>query len=401
MEPAFAQWVVDHAVGGLEGMRQMPSSTPMEALPDIQVGLQEDDKQMQGLVQLLTDESNHSLVLLHGMGGIGKTTLAKAVFNQLKAGNRTLPCCFVRLDPDMKVDDVVKQQQQLLQELARYKGDTTRRADKGQQLLAEQLGGKTVLLVVDNVWGNQLEWVVSKRTLKELLDNGSMVLVTSRELTAADRFLGEGALDVKKVPMQFLSAERSLELFCRHAFGSSPPPAELLQQVKAVVARCGGLPMALEVLGLLFRESSDWAKSCKSLNATLEDAYTHKEAHRLEAERTLFGALRLSWSMLKSEEQEALLDIVWFLKAQRWDLLQAACGAAVMRRLCRLGLVGHNTKWQLAIIHDTVTSFCSSASAIGREPLRKVLHSDYITYRTQVGETACFRPLAIYQTYST
>jgi hypothetical protein len=277
MEPELVKWVVEHAVEALEQMGQMPSSTPTEALPEVQVGLQAGDKQVKVLLGLLTDASSHSMVLLHGMGGIGKTTLAKTVFNQLKASNPTLPCCFVRLDPGMKVvDDVVQQQQQqLLQELARHSDDIPpHSAEMGQHLLADKLGGKRVLLVVDNVWGRQLEWLVNKRTMKELLDNGSMVLVTSREVAAADRFLGVGGGGVQHVLMQFLSAEQSMELFCVHAYnGRASPPAAELQHGTAVVARCGGLPMALEVVGLLFREIGDWEQFLQSLDANLAAAF--------------------------------------------------------------------------------------------------------------------------------
>jgi hypothetical protein len=123
---------------------------------------------------------------------------------------------------------------------------------------------------------------------------------------------------------------------------------------------------------------------------------------RLDAtERTLFGALRLSWGVLEGEEREALLDVALLLRGQPWGLVEQHCGEGVLRRLWGLGLVkkdfGHGANGRrgpaddgasecLATVHSTVASFCEDAAATGRAPERLALSpGDARSKRQQVG----------------
>jgi replication-associated recombination protein RarA len=155
MGTALRDKVVERTVNLLCAMGEMPTKRPLEE-PDIKVGL---EAKVDRVVQLLTT-GNDSMVLLHGMGGIGKTTLARAVFNHLHANHPTLPCCFLGLDPDTKVAAIPQKQQQLLKDLARVERGTPSNAEEGRGLLAETLQGKRVLLVVDNVWGDRLGFLL-------------------------------------------------------------------------------------------------------------------------------------------------------------------------------------------------------------------------------------------------
>jgi hypothetical protein len=75
---------------------------------------------------------------------------------------------------------------------------------------------------------------------------------------------------------------------------------------------------------------------------------------------------------------------VWFLKGQCWDWVQCHCGQAVVRRLCRLGLLRRGAD-TAAIVHDTVSLFCTIASAVNSQPLRQVLEAtNPIALLTQV-----------------
>jgi hypothetical protein len=401
-ETELVEWVADAVVEHLVHEGQMPSNQAL-TLPDITVGLDGSNKLLKELVDRLSNENDHSMVLLHGMGGAGKSTLASAVFNQLHHKNLALPCCFVELDPEMTEEDIVKKQRQLLRELAHVGSATARDVEDartGRDMLATRLQGKKVLLVVDNVWedggfmdahhaggsverpkfggGQRLDRMLSKGTMKQLLEAGSMVLFTSREEDAACRFLDErGELKVAKVPMKLLSEEQSLELFCRYAFGRSCPAPEL-ESVKAAVARCECLPMALEVLGRYYHATQDKDGFFRDLEAALAKAYHNEPAGRVKGQPTLFGALMLSWSILTTEEQQSLLDIAWFLKGQPWDLVQLHCGSDVLLRLRNLGLVKPGTAGasgaaeQEATVHDTLTIFCRDSDAIHPLLLRRM-----------------------------
>jgi hypothetical protein len=352
----------------LADMGQLPTESKVE-VPKILVGL---EGKVEALVQKL-QAADGSMVLLQGMGGIGKTTLASAVFNELHEQSPTVRCCFLELDPVMTHAQPLKKQKQLLTDLAGEEATKPASVARGRQKLRAKLRGQKVLLVVDNVWGDQLELLLPE-DIMEVLGKGSVVLVTSREPGATKKF--DGAEVAEAVCLSGLDA---MQLLCRHAYGSTSAPAAEEEQVKQLVARCGGLPMALEVVGMRLRLSKDKQRFFSNLEAALTAAYKNDAAGRKDGERTLFAALRLSWDALDAEEQEALLDITWFLKGQPWERVEAHCGYGVLDRLCQFGLVSRgveqHTKRPTATIHDTIVDLCSSVAGIGRQPRRMALRS--------------------------
>jgi hypothetical protein len=367
---AMRNKVVEHTVRLLRDMGEMPTRRLVEE-PAIKVGL---SAKVERVVQLLKVKDNNHMVLLHGMGGIGKTTLARAVFNRLHSNNPTLPCCFLKLDPDdAKVGKIAWKQQQLLKELAYAEGASLYDEQHGRDLLAEKLQGKRVLLVVDNLWGNCLD-ILLPEGFVQLLGKGSMVLATSREKEAVMGVVCEE--DVSTAEMECLSSDQSMELFCKYAFsGLAPVPSSWVEhiersrwasQIMAVLHMCGGLPMALEVLGRYFSACDNKAEFERSVQTACSD----QVAGWKETERTLFGALSLSWSTLKGAEQEALLDIALMLNGQPWDWVEHYCGCNTLGRLYILGLVKKQVAEQIfngnnmvAMLHDTVAFFCCDAAA--------------------------------------
>jgi hypothetical protein len=367
----LAELVVHDTAKLLEAMNKMPFLKPQET-PRIMVGLegaQEPNSNKVRVMSLLTDKRNRSMVLLHGMGGIGKTTLAKVVFNELQRGITTTPCCFVRLDPSMKdPDQVVPKQREILKQLAQMENAGIATAEEGRQLLSGvatggKLEGQKMLLVVDNVWGSQLEWLLPESFMEQLVE-GSMVLVTSREVTAAQGFRDR----VKEVEMGCLSEEQSLELFCKHAYKCSSPPDGEEEMVRGVVRRCGGLPMAVEVVGRHLAATRVKDTFWDNLEAALPRVFRKERSGRKETESTLFGALMLSWEALDDEEKESLQDIVWFFQGAPWAHLESYCKYGVLECLTSKGLVKRSAQYDKRYccyrvhVHDTIASFCKSVN---------------------------------------
>jgi adenylate kinase len=372
--PDLVRLVVNRAVEALAGMRRLPTNKTMR-LPDITVALA---PKVDQVVQLLASAGGKRMVLLHGMAGMGKTTLAKAVFNALHERDRTLPCHFARLNPEMKQpEDVVDEQRGILKELAHVEAEPGIQAVAARELMLEALQGKTVLLVVDNVWEHQLQWLLPENIM-EILGAGSMVLVTSRESWAVEE--RSGASCVEAVEADFLTEQESLELFCQLAFGSSDCPADEMEPVCAILARCQGLPLALEVVGRHLLETGDAGGFFRRMSVSLAFVYSHQRACRFERQETVFDALSVSWDALEDEQKETLLDVVWFLQGQPLQLVESLCDVGVLNRLNRLGLV----KWgssqegsgeQLVEVHQVLADFCkmfaSSNSGMRLELLGK------------------------------
>jgi hypothetical protein len=343
--PSLVRLVVDRAVEVLAGMCELPTDKAM-ALPDITVGL---EARAAEIVQRLTSGGTSRMLLLHGMAGMGKTTLAKAVFNRLHRMDRTVPCHFARLNPEMTDPrDVMREQRVLMEELAPAFGS----AAAGGQTLEGRLRGKKVLLVVDNAWRAQLALLLPGNIM-HVLGKGSMVLVTSRE---------SWDVGVQLEEARFLTPAESLQLFCRHVYGQDHCPPDDAVPVNAIVARCGGLPLALEVVGRHLRGTRDVWSFFRRLESELAFVYSHQQACRFERQQTVLDALSVSWVALDDEQKSTLLDVVWFLRGQPLQLVASFCDPGVLARLNRLGLV----KWsaegasgqQLVTVHNVVVDFC-------------------------------------------
>jgi hypothetical protein len=360
--------VVQHTVRLLADMGQMPTASRVE-LPEIMVGL---DARVEETVQRLTAEGQSRMVLLHGMGGIGKTTLARAVFNKLHEGHPTMPCAFVELEPETAGEQLVKRQCQLLKKLAGMDAVSLCSVEEGRQMLAQKLRGRKVLVVVDNVWGGHLRLLLPDNIL-ELLGGGSMVLVTSRNHRAAADVRGQ----VAGVDMQTLPRTESLQLFCRHAYGTDTPPADEQAWAERVVATCDGLPMAVEVLGRYLSCKSKRNKFLSNMETARASVYSTGEACRKDG-ATLFAALRLSWSGLSAKDKEDLLDIAWFLKGREWEQVESYCEYDALDRLWRAGLVKRtksmsyspcknmDSSAMVVSVHDCVVDFCKEEGGDAR-----------------------------------
>jgi hypothetical protein len=377
MKVAFK--VVDETVRVLADMGKLPRRVP-ETLPSIQVGL---EGKAQEVLQRLA-ASSKNMVLLHGMGGIGKTTLAKAVFNHLHALDYTVPSCFLQLDSSTKPSwDYIKQKQlELLRALAREHHVQLRSEAHAQQVLADKLEGKKALVVVDNLWaGGQLAALLPTGIM-EVLGEGSTLIVTScNRIEAVKGF--ETCIEFE---VKLLSVAESTELFRRHlhegssSSGSSSNPSIKPEWEQKVLDGCGGLPAALKAVGRYLR-AANWSKFFARQDAFL-DAFQQVEPE--PGSHSVFDVIKSSWDALSRdslqdapslcEQQEALLDIVVFMKAQPRELVEFYCAAGVLEVLESLGLVrAHTGEAGLAesllhspegrrrvSVHPVVEAFCTS-----------------------------------------
>jgi hypothetical protein len=364
MGPCLVRQVVARVAELLAEQTQLPVSKP-EELPEVRVRL---EQARAAVVKLLSRSQGPLMLIMTGMGGIGKTTLAKAVFNQLHAMDHTTPCHFLRLDPEGREGGMVEKQQELLRGLTCAPTAYFSTAAEGRQLLGQKLLGRKVLVVVDNVWDGQLEQLLPKNIM-DMLGEGSLVLVTSRMSGAAARLAGQQS--VREVQVEFLSEEDSYELLCQHAgYSSSNLAADKAALIRTLLGRCGGLPMALEVVGKRLARGGNWQGFVMSIEAALADVYLVVRVDRLEQQRTLFEELQLSWDALEAREKDSLLDIVWFLRGQPWELVGAYCGEGVLERLRSLAFVTRGpgegrllqaVKVEVINVHPVIVNFCKMA----------------------------------------
>ncbi|XP_020084229.1 putative disease resistance protein RGA3 [Ananas comosus] len=212
-------------------------------------------------VIITNDRRNFQVTAVTGMGGIGKTTLAQKVYNNPRIGDNFQVRIWICVT--QKYSDV-----RLLQEITRKAGGGHGSAERVSELLpilCRTLGGRSIFLVLDDVWQSDV-WT---DLLRNPLQNGSAasgcVLVTTRDQNVAMRM---GAKHVHRV--EKMSVDSGWELLCKKTYlEEEGEDAQSLRSVGVrIVNKCGGLPLAIRVIaGLLTtkeKSRKEWEKVLRS-----------------------------------------------------------------------------------------------------------------------------------------
>ncbi|PWA49132.1 NB-ARC domains-containing protein [Artemisia annua] len=228
----------------------------------------EGDK-MELLQKLLGDEpcsQKFDIVPIVGMGGIGKTTLARLLYDDQQVKDHFELKAWVCVSEDFDSFNISKV---IFQSIV---GENQEFADLNllQAALKKHLTGKRFLLVLDDIWSEKLEdWETLAAPFFEVA-HGSKIIITTRK-TELPRKLGH------KCPynLQKLSHNDAFSLFARHAgindFESYPT---LRVHGESIVKKCDGLPLALKALGSLLRTKTneeDWKQLLNDEIWMLED----------------------------------------------------------------------------------------------------------------------------------
>ncbi|KAG0565948.1 hypothetical protein KC19_7G026000 [Ceratodon purpureus] len=280
--------------------RLLPSNDPVDVEP-YRVGLQ---RRAQACIQMTEDMGAGTGILgLVGMGGVGKSTLAREIYNHFVAEKNFLNMTFLEIHRDSSTSGVevrstwVRElQKQLLWDLLRVQTSTSNDYSSWFRKIAS-VG--PVLIVVDNVYIklNQFEALVP---FVSDLHPGSRIIVTSRDRSVFNNVAGRTKLEHCLYDVSTLGVEESNMLFNWHAFQADEALEEFKGVAKDVVKGCGGLPLALKVIGSsLFDVRSDEDTEAIWLEAV----------HALRQNPDVKGVLKWSYDHLSKPEKHMFLDI--------------------------------------------------------------------------------------------
>ncbi|KAL8056949.1 hypothetical protein ABFX02_04G151600 [Erythranthe guttata] len=232
------------------------SSTPLITTDkNTMVGFEE---QLTRLLDKLTGQrSNRQIIPIVGMGGIGKTTLAKNAYGHSLIVQHFDIRTWVTISQKYNVTEL------LLQLLSTQSSES--KSVTNEQLLGQKLHkilwGRRYLIVIDDIWGIEA-WDRLNLFFPEN-NNGSRIVVTTRISNVATHF------DSSLFELSFLDEDQSWKLLCKKAFGHAGCPSKLVDIGKEIVQKCKGLPLAICVIGGLLGRSHMTQKYWKNISKDL------------------------------------------------------------------------------------------------------------------------------------
>nr|GMC83019.1 disease resistance protein RPM1-like [Ipomoea batatas] len=208
----------------------------------------------------------HSVV---GMGGLGKTTLVKKVYDDARVVNHFQLRVWLTVSETFDVDELLKDAiRQLIKQTNQQipQDFVAMNIDKLKEFINNILSGQSYIVVLDDIWKVDA-WMAFKPVFP-CQRFGSRIVITTR-----NNEIGVFASHGKVYSLEPLSSKDSWTLFCRKTFLDNSCPQHLVNISKNILKRCGGLPLAIVVIaGVLAAKSEsieEWERFQHNLNIQL------------------------------------------------------------------------------------------------------------------------------------
>ncbi|KAH9725925.1 ADP-ribosyl cyclase/cyclic ADP-ribose hydrolase [Citrus sinensis] len=256
-----------------------------------------------------------------GIGGIGKTTIAGAVFNKI---SRCFEGSYFALDVrEAEETGRIKDLQKEL--LSKLLNDGNARNVESQ---LNRLARKKVLLVFDDVnHPGQIESLIG--CLDELA-SGSRVIITTR-----DKQVLENCWVNQIYRMKELVDVDAHKLFCQCAFRGGHLDASYTEVTRKAIKYAHGVPLALQVLGrhLCGRSKEVWESAMRKL-----EIIPHVD---------ILKVLKISYDSLDDSQKNVFLDIACLLEGEHRDEVTSFFDAS-----------GFQAKIELSVLEDKSLITC-------------------------------------------
>ncbi|KAL7614475.1 hypothetical protein Lser_V15G07527 [Lactuca serriola] len=230
------------------------------------------------------------MIGIWGMGGSGKTTIARYVFKEL-SHHFDNTRFVVNVREIAEKSGLHSVQQELLLSM-----DRNLDMHQGTQTIRKMFSRQKVLIVLDDVDElSQLDALAGDCTW---FGEGSRIIITTRN----ERLLLAHGINEDIYNVDLLNTDEALQLFSLYAFRMNTPTKDYEQHAHLVVQYAAGHPLTLKVLGnsLRGRDMKKWITTMDRL----------KEIPKAETLETL----KVSFDALEDIEKEIFLDIACFFK---------------------------------------------------------------------------------------
>ncbi|VVA38303.1 PREDICTED: TMV resistance, partial [Prunus dulcis] len=245
-------------------------------------------------LHLAPKDNDVRFIGIWGMGGVGKTTLAKLVSQRISHHFELSWFLSNVREVSGKQGDLVNLQRQILSPILKENvAQCVWDEGAGTFFTKKHLCNKKVLLILDDVHQlNQLKTLAGK---KDWFGVGSRIIITTRD----ERLLVEHGIAIR-YKVEVLKDDEALELFSQNAFKKNQPEEGFLELSRCFVHYAKGLPLALTTLGsfLYARDQDKWKSVFDNL--------------RKICNPTIFHSLRVSYDGQEEIDKKIFLDVACF-----------------------------------------------------------------------------------------
>nr|GEZ06461.1 hypothetical protein [Tanacetum cinerariifolium] len=236
------------------------------------------------------------MIGIKGMGGSGKTTMARAIFDRVSIKFEAKSFVEnVREVSKASLSGLLALQRQVLSDLLHDLGDNVNSVHDGKNLMKRKLFGIKVLVVLDDV--DHISQLEALAGYPNWFKHGSRIIITTRDEQVLIAHKVEWIRDVN-----LLTDEEAFCLFERYAFGRDIADQEYEMMCRKAVHYAAGLPLTIKVLGsfLCGKDECEWKDALERLET-------------IPLKETL-EKLELSYIDLEDDYKEIFLDVACFLK---------------------------------------------------------------------------------------
>ncbi|KAH6816638.1 hypothetical protein C2S51_021458 [Perilla frutescens var. frutescens] len=248
-----------------------PSSADPLSSKSVVVGVDEDLLQLKNRLTGMQSEQLE-IVPIVGMGGIGKTTLARKLYNHFSLidSYHFSKRAWITISQDYNVRSILLGLLDCISE--QEHNESIRQKDHElKDKLYKELYGRRYLIVLDDMWSTKC-WDDIRRCFPEC-NNGSRIMITTRESDVAKV---AGSQSVQQHQMQLLNKDDSWNLLQQIMFGEETKCPDALQDIgRKIAGDCRGLPLAINVIGGLLakaeRSRDVWDRIAKDVGAAIAE----------------------------------------------------------------------------------------------------------------------------------
>ncbi|KAG6679413.1 hypothetical protein I3842_14G130900 [Carya illinoinensis] len=268
------------------------------------------DSHVDKMMELLDMESDDvRFVGIHGMGGVGKTTLAEIIYDRVSSDCRFEGSSFISCvrEKSATARDLASLQKELLSTIMQEEIHIWDHHE-GIRMIKKILQNKKVVIVLDDVDSD--EQLTALAGDRKWFGPGSRVIITSRNIHPLRTH------DVNHIyKVEQLETAKALQLFSLSAFKKTHPIEDYKDLSMDFVNYAQGLPLALKVLGSLLsgRKIDAWKSEKDKLKAIPDPK--------------IMDVLQISFDGLQELQKELFLDLACLFQKSlvSYEMLES-CG---------------------------------------------------------------------------